>query len=173
MESGRCVRDDKHGGYSPTLLNINDFDLEIQKTCTYETDDWKKLQQQRESVVNSWPMKVRRDFVSFDQSRSRFDCSSMSKMVSKVLFVIWCQRCKNQYLWSDKYRPIKPRVYNKFNVSVLFVYETCTQLHFLRTDLLCQSDWSDKDAVLLSRTYFFIYFYSNPFIFMSVGHLRE
>jgi len=39
----KCLREYEQGRYSPILLNINDLDLEIQKRCTDETDDWDKL----------------------------------------------------------------------------------------------------------------------------------
>ena len=57
----KCLRDYQDGRYSPILLNINDLDLEVQKRCTNETDDWEKLRQQRESVMKSGSVKVMSD----------------------------------------------------------------------------------------------------------------
>lgn len=55
----RCLRDYESGRYSPVLLMINELDLEIQKRCINENDDFEKLRQQRESVLKSGSVKVR------------------------------------------------------------------------------------------------------------------
>ena len=44
----KCNRDYQQGRYSPILVQIIDLDLEVQKRCTDETDDWDKLKQQHE-----------------------------------------------------------------------------------------------------------------------------
>lgn len=54
----KCLRDYEEGRYSPFLAHLNELDLESQKRCTDETDDWDKLKQQRESVIKSGSVKV-------------------------------------------------------------------------------------------------------------------
>ena len=63
------LRDYEQGRYSPVLFNINDLDLEIQKRCTDETDDWEKLKQQRESVIKSGSVKVIHRFLNHFSSQ--------------------------------------------------------------------------------------------------------
>lgn len=53
----KCLRQYEQGRYSPTLININKVDMEIQKQSVDETDDWEKLEQQRESVIKSSSVK--------------------------------------------------------------------------------------------------------------------
>jgi phage shock protein A len=103
----KCLREYDEGRYSPILVNINDLDLEIQKRCTDETDDWEKLKQQRESVMKSGSVKpdVEDAFEAF--ARSMGSLTADDSVINTVVPM------DVQYLWSDKYRPRKPRVFNK------------------------------------------------------------
>jgi hypothetical protein len=103
----KCFRDYEQGHYSSLLVHINDLDLEIQKRCTDETDDWDKLKQQRESVIKSGFVKpdVEDAFEAF--ARSMKSLTADDSLINTVV------RMNVQYLWSDKYRPRKPRVFNK------------------------------------------------------------
>ncbi len=103
----KCIRDYEQGRYSPILVQINDLDLEIQKRCTDENDDWDKLKQQRESVIKSGSVKpdVEDAFEAF--ARSMGSLTSDDSVINTVVPM------DVQYLWSDKYRPRKPRVFNK------------------------------------------------------------
>lgn len=114
----KCLRDYEQGRYSPVLVNINDLDLEIQKRCTDETDDCEKLRQQRESVIKSGSVKpdVEDAFEAF--ARSMGTLTSDDSMINTVVPM------DVQYLWSDKYRPRKPRVFNK-------VHTVCIRISFL------------------------------------------
>lgn len=103
----RCIRNYEQGRYSPVLVQMNDLDLEIQKRCTDETDDWEKLKQQRESVMKSGSVKpdVEDAFEVFARSMGTLTADDSVANTVVPMDV--------QYLWSDKYRPRKPRVFNK------------------------------------------------------------
>jgi hypothetical protein len=103
----KCIHDYEDGRYSPLLADMNDLDLEIQKRCTDETDDWEKLKQQRESVMKSGSVKpdVEDAFEAF--ARSMGSLTADDSVINTVVPM------DVQYLWSDKYRPRKPRVFNK------------------------------------------------------------
>ncbi len=124
----KCIRDYEQGRYSPLLVQINDLDLEIQKRCTDETDDWDKLKQQRESVIKSGSIKpdVEDAFEQF--ARSMGSLTSDDSVINTVVPM------DVQYLWSDKYRPRKPRVFNKVHTVCLqsFASIRLNQIHFYR-----------------------------------------
>jgi hypothetical protein len=54
----KCLSDYEQGLYSPILMNINEPDLDIQKTCIDEIDDQNQLKQQRQSVLKSSSVQV-------------------------------------------------------------------------------------------------------------------
>ncbi|CAF1318285.1 unnamed protein product [Adineta ricciae] len=107
----RCIRDYEQGRYSPILVSINDLDLEIQKRCTDETDDWEKLRQQRESVMKSGSVKpdVEDAFEAYARTMGTLTADDTDVNTGVPMDV--------QYLWSDKYRPRKPRVFNKVHTG--------------------------------------------------------
>jgi hypothetical protein len=112
----KCLRDYEQGRYSPVLVNLNDLDLEIQKRCTDETDDWEKLKQQRESVMKSGSVKpdVEDAFEAF--ARSMGSLTADDSIINTVVPM------DVQYLWSDKYRPRKPRVFNKVHTVSRYIF---------------------------------------------------
>jgi hypothetical protein len=112
----RCLREYEQGRYSPVLLLINDLDLEIQKRCTDENDDWDKLKQQRESVIKSGSVKpdVEDAFEAF--ARNLGSLTADDSVINTVVPM------DVQYLWSDKYRPRKPRVFNKVHTVCIYNY---------------------------------------------------
>jgi len=107
----KCFHDYDQGRYSPQLLNINELDLEIQKRCTDENDDLEKLRRQRESVINSGSVKpdVEDAFEKFARNMGSLtvDDATINGLVPMDV----------QYLWSDKYRPRKPRFFNKVHTG--------------------------------------------------------
>jgi hypothetical protein len=111
----KCLRDYEQGRYSPILVDINDLDLEIQKRCTDETDDYDKLKQQRESVIKSGSVKpdVEDAFEAF--ARSMGSLTADDSLINTVVPL------DAQYLWSDKYRPRKPRVFNKVHTVCIHI----------------------------------------------------
>ena len=119
----KCVRDYQQGRYSPILVQINDLDLEIQKRCTDETDDWEKLKQQRESVMKSGSVKpdVEDAFEAF--ARSMGSLTADDSMINTVVPM------DVQYLWSDKYRPRKPRVFNKVHTVCSWTLVSIRETH--------------------------------------------
>ena len=103
----RCQRDYERACFSPVLIQLNDLNLEDQKQCIDEIDDREKLNQQRQSVIKSGSIKpnVEDVFESFIRN--------MDNLTSDDLSINTVVPVDVQYLWSDKYRPRKPRVYNK------------------------------------------------------------
>jgi len=103
------------GRYSPPLFTQHDLDIDIQKKITDETDDTEKMRRQRESVLNSGSVKpdVEDAFEKFarDMGHLNSDDASINGVVPLDI----------QYLWSDKYRPRKPRFFNKVHtVNIYF-----------------------------------------------------
>ena len=119
---GKCLQNYEQGRYSPILFNINELDLEIQKRCTDENDDFDKLKQQRYSVINSGTVKpdVEDAFEAF--ARTIGTLTDEDTNVNTALPI------NLQYLWSDKYRPRKPRVFNKVHTVN---YNRSSSLSFL------------------------------------------
>ncbi|CAF1523282.1 unnamed protein product [Adineta steineri] len=107
----KCFYEYEQSRYSPILVNVNDLDLEIQKRCTDETDDWEKLKQQRESVIKSGSVKP--DVEDAFEAYAR----SMGSLTTDDADVNTVVPMDVQYLWSDKYRPRKPRVFNKVHTG--------------------------------------------------------
>ena len=103
----KCIHDYQDGCFSPVLIQINNFNLDVHKLCADETDDWDKLKQQRESVMKSGSVKpdVEDAFEAF--ARSMGSLTSDDSVINTVVPM------DVQYLWSDEYRPRKPRVFNK------------------------------------------------------------
>jgi len=99
------------GRYSPPLFTQHDLDIDIQKKITDETDDMEKMRRQRESVLNSGSVKpdVEDAFEKFarDMGHLNSDDASINGVVPLDI----------QYLWSDKYRPRKPRFFNKVHTG--------------------------------------------------------
>ncbi len=56
----KCLRVYEQGRYSPILMNINESDLDIQETCIDEIDDQNQLKQQRQSVLKSSSVQVKK-----------------------------------------------------------------------------------------------------------------
>ncbi len=112
----KSIRQYEQGRYSPVSININYLDLEIQKLCTDETDDWNKLIQQRESLMKSGSVKpdVKDAFEVFTQSMGSLTCDDSAINTVVPMDV--------QYLWSEKYRPRKPRVFNKVHTVCRYTF---------------------------------------------------
>lgn len=107
----KCCRDYEQGRYSPLLVSLDQLDLEMQKRCTDETDDADKLKQQRQSVIKSGSVKpdVEDAFEVF--ARNLGTLTADDSLINTVVPM------DVQYLWSDKYRPRKPRVFNKVHTG--------------------------------------------------------
>ena len=108
---GKAIHDYQTGRYSPVLVELNDLDLEIQKCCIDETDDWDKLIQQRESVRKSGTVKPNVED-AFEAFARTMDSLTMDDSMANTFVPM-----DVQYLWSDKYRPRKPRVFNKVHTG--------------------------------------------------------
>ncbi len=56
----KCLSSYEQGRYLPVLMNINESDLDIQETCIDEIDDQNQLKQQRQSVLKSSSVQVKK-----------------------------------------------------------------------------------------------------------------
>ena len=112
----KCIHDYQDGRFSPVLIQTNNFNLDVHKLCADETDDWDKLKQQRESVMKSGSVKpdVEDAFEAF--ARSMGSLTSDDSVINTVVPM------DVQYLSSDKYRPRKPRVFNKVHTVCLHLF---------------------------------------------------
>ncbi|CAF1448352.1 unnamed protein product [Rotaria sordida] len=108
----KCLNEYKQGCYSPKLVNIHDFD--ISKYCILEADDWKKLEQQRQSIIKS-------DFVK-SNIHDIFDelIRKIGSLTDDDLIVNEIISTDIQPLWSDKYKPCKPRFLNKVRTGYVW-----------------------------------------------------
>ncbi|CAF2647221.1 unnamed protein product [Rotaria sp. Silwood2] len=107
----KCIHEHEQGRYSPILVNINDPDLNIQRRCTDETEDWNKLKQQDNPVIKSDSVKtyVENIFEPFVESICSLtaDHSLINPVAPQDI----------QYLWSDKHRPRKLRGFKKVHTG--------------------------------------------------------
>jgi len=107
----KCLNDYESGRYSPILQQLNELDLEMQKRCIDENDDRERLFQQRQSVMKSGSVKpdVEDAFEVFARNLGTLNPDDDLINTSVPIDM--------QYLWSDKYRPRKPRVFNKVHTG--------------------------------------------------------
>ncbi|CAF1332139.1 unnamed protein product, partial [Didymodactylos carnosus] len=104
-----CINDYELGNYSPQLLTQADLDLE--QYIDDEMVDKDKLERQRQEVRKTGAIKpdVEDAFEKFarDMGSLTNDDTSINGVVPLDI----------QYLWSDKYRPRKPRFFNKVHTG--------------------------------------------------------
>ncbi|CAF4357130.1 unnamed protein product, partial [Rotaria sordida] len=105
----KCLHEYKQGCYSPKLVNIHDFD--ISKCCILEADDWKKLKQQRQSIIKSDSVKPNIHDVFDELIRKIGSLTDDDLIVNEIVSM------DIQPLWSDKYKPRKPRFLNKVHTG--------------------------------------------------------
>ncbi|CAF0986658.1 unnamed protein product [Didymodactylos carnosus] len=108
-EETKCIKDYESGRYSPQLLTQADLNLE--QYIDDELVDKDKLERQRQEVRKTGSIKpdVEDAFEKFarDMGSLTVDDTSINGVVPLDI----------QYLWSDKYRPRKPRFFNKVHTG--------------------------------------------------------
>ncbi|CAF3079483.1 unnamed protein product [Rotaria socialis] len=104
----KCSHSYDEAHYSPTLMNIDKFDFEIQEQYIDEIDDTNMLQQQRQSVMKSGSIKT-------DMENNWQDF--ISKFESDNDTTIGIVPIDVEYIWSDKYQPRKPRFSNRVHTG--------------------------------------------------------
>ncbi|KAJ8938745.1 hypothetical protein NQ314_011342 [Rhamnusium bicolor] len=106
------------GGYSPKFLGVED--IEPGTIVVTEQDDNKRLEFARIQVVGSGK-KVEKSYYCKKEARKGMDADEAQFSVEQAL--------DNQvYLWSDKYRPRKPRYFNRVHTG--FEWNKYNQTHY-------------------------------------------
>ncbi|CAF4879244.1 unnamed protein product [Rotaria sp. Silwood1] len=118
----KCLSEYEQGCYSPKLVNIHDFDIDIFKCCILEADDWKKLKQQRQSIIKSDSVKSNVHDIFDELTRKIGSLTDDDLIVNEVIST------DIQPLWSDKYKPRKPRFFNKVHTG--YVWNSYNKKHY-------------------------------------------
>ncbi|XP_076101845.1 splicing factor Cactin-like [Mytilus galloprovincialis] len=107
------------GCYSPKLLTQND--LEIDSVVYEVADDIKKLELAREQVKTSGQVRLDAD--------SEFEKKAREGMNDdEAQFSVEVPLTSQAFLWSDKYRPRKPRFFNRVHTG--FEWNKYNQTHY-------------------------------------------
>ncbi|CAF5098937.1 unnamed protein product [Rotaria sp. Silwood1] len=118
----KCLKEYEQGCYSPKLVNIDDFDIDTSKCCILEVDDWKKLNEQRQSIIKSNSVNSN-DHNVFDELIRK-----IGSLTDDDLIVNDVVSTDIQPLWSDKYKPCKPRFFNK--VLTGYIWNSYNRKHY-------------------------------------------
>lgn len=107
------------GGYSPKLLRTTDLDIDA---VIYDpVDDMKKLELARLQVKTSG--RVRLDGETEFEKKAREGMND-----DEATFSVEFQLDQQAFLWSDKYRPRKPRFFNRVHTG--FEWNKYNQTHY-------------------------------------------
>ncbi|KAK3610182.1 hypothetical protein CHS0354_038818 [Potamilus streckersoni] len=113
------VLDYKAGNYSPKLLQPEDLNID---DVVYDVeDDMKKLELAREQVRYTGQVKL--------DAETEFEKKAREGMNDdEAQFSVEFQLEHNSFLWSDKYRPRKPRFFNRVHTG--FEWNKYNQTHY-------------------------------------------
>ncbi|KAL3867399.1 hypothetical protein ACJMK2_044604 [Sinanodonta woodiana] len=113
------VIDYKAGNYSPKLLQPEDLNID---DVVYDVeDDMKKLELAREQVRYTGQVKL--------DAETEFEKKAREGMNDdEAQFSVEFQLEHNSFLWSDKYRPRKPRFFNRVHTG--FEWNKYNQTHY-------------------------------------------
>lgn len=107
------------GGYSPKLLR--QADLEIDSVVYDPTDDMRKLELARQQVLSTG--RVRLDGETEFEKKAREGMND-----DEATFSVEVPTEHQKFLWSDKYRPRKPRFFNRVHTG--FEWNKYNQTHY-------------------------------------------
>ncbi|XP_067665773.1 splicing factor Cactin-like [Haliotis asinina] len=114
-----AVDDYTAGNYSPRLLRSNELDIDA---VVYDpVDDLKKLDLAREQVRTTG--RVRLDGETLFEKKAREGMND-----DEAQFSVEVALDKQAFLWSDKYRPRKPRFFNRVHTG--FEWNKYNQTHY-------------------------------------------
>jgi hypothetical protein len=121
----KCPCEHEQSSYSPILVSICDLDLKIQLQCAAVTGECDELQQQGAHVINNCDkLEQQTEFViksdSVKPNADRVLKTIAGGLDSLTVFhtgINTVAPIDAQYLWSDKYQPRKPRIFNKVYTS--------------------------------------------------------
>ncbi|CAF3340899.1 unnamed protein product, partial [Rotaria sp. Silwood2] len=118
----KCLNEYEQGYFSPKLVNIHDFDNDISKYCILEVDNLKKLKEQHQSIIKSDSIKSN-DYDVFDELIRK-----IGSLTDDDLIINEVVSTDIQPLWSNKYKPCKPRFFNK--VLTGYVWNSYNRKHY-------------------------------------------
>ncbi|KAK6643576.1 hypothetical protein RUM43_005086 [Polyplax serrata] len=120
---GECFADYESGAYSPSYLNQSD--LEPGTLVTAEEDDMQRLEFARNQVLGTG-QKVENIMTAEERVLHQEARKGMSS--DEVEFSVESALDTQMYLWSDKYRPRKPRYFNRVHTG--FEWNKYNQTHY-------------------------------------------
>ncbi|CAG2105471.1 unnamed protein product [Medioppia subpectinata] len=124
----KCVEDYESGQYSPKLLAMNDMESEL--ILIEAIDDMKQLEDQRNSVLKKETTeRAANSAMSVaEQAFEREARKGMSNEEAMFSVEEQIKHIEKQYSWSDKYRPRKPRYFNRVHTG--FEWNKYNQTHY-------------------------------------------
>lgn len=114
------VTDYKAGCYSPKLFSPGDID-DIDAVIYDPADDMKKLELARKQVLSTGRVRLDHEAEFVQKAREGMDDEEAQFSVQHELE-------KQSFLWSDKYRPRKPRFFNRVHTG--FEWNKYNQTHY-------------------------------------------
>ncbi|GAB1600410.1 cactin-like [Argonauta hians] len=115
----QCQEDYENGGYSPKLLRLDE--LEFDAMVYDPADDLKKLELAREQVLTTG--RVRLDMETEFEKKAREGMGD-----DEAQFSVEVALDQQAFLWSNKYRPRKPRFFNRVHTG--FEWNKYNQTHY-------------------------------------------
>ncbi|XP_054164325.1 splicing factor Cactin-like [Oppia nitens] len=124
----KCVEVYQFGQYSPKMLSMSD--VESNALIIEVKDDIKHLEQQRREVLRNEMIETQRKPV-LSSAEQEFEREARKGMTDdEAVFSVEEQikQIEKQYSWSDKYRPRKPRYFNRVHTG--FEWNKYNQTHY-------------------------------------------
>ncbi|CAI9720087.1 cactincactin-like [Octopus vulgaris] len=115
----QCQDDYENGGYSPKLLRLDE--LEFDAIVFDPADDMKKLELAREQVLTTGRVKL--DMETEFEKKAREGMGD-----DEAQFSVEVALDQQAFLWSNKYRPRKPRFFNRVHTG--FEWNKYNQTHY-------------------------------------------
>lgn len=116
---------DESGAYSPKYIRL--ADLEPGTIVTLEDEDSQRLEFARNQVMNTG-RKVQNVLSAEEQAMRREVSKNMGSNEDEAQFSVESSIEAQVYLWSDKYRPRKPRYFNRVHTG--FEWNKYNQTHY-------------------------------------------
>ncbi|XP_044757904.1 cactin [Coccinella septempunctata] len=118
-----CFKAYEAGGYSPKLLSVDD--IELGTIVFAEEDDLKRLEFTRQQVVDS---DNKTDNITTKEEKLLQIEARKGMGEDEAQFSVEASLDNQVYLWSDKYRPRKPRYFNRVHTG--FEWNKYNQTHY-------------------------------------------
>ncbi|CAH3023461.1 unnamed protein product [Porites evermanni] len=110
------------GNYSPRLLKINDVEENL---VVDPTEDWEQLEMLRQEVLSGGTADVDKSVISAGMVASE---ASKGMGPDEESFNVPVPVTQKVYLWADKYRPRKPRFFNRVHTG--YEWNKYNQTHY-------------------------------------------